>query len=339
MILNKERSSASDVAQNPCPTPALFIVDAETSNPSFWSLNPDADIEEKAKKVKSAPLIGALVDKRYRIIRYISNGSFKHGWLAIDTKNVDSLGRCARVFLSTMRALHDGGSHKETRREMRREMRVSRLLHEHLFLSSSLLEHIVSVRDVTTAPRPIELSNGLSAKIHFIVNDFCEANLYEFCSHSLTRFFPRTQLTASTYSDFLSECNFLDSTARALFRHLVHAVSCLHEKGLYHCDIKLDNILVKRSLNSGELVLALGDFGRLSTSSVVFHSNPPAYAPPEASKRGVLFDAGPADVYVCGNIDLIHLLKRTYIQTPTQVQLRNMSTSTRGVDVLECGST
>ena len=146
MILNKERSSASDVAQNPCPTPALFIVDAETSNPSFWSLNPDADIEEKAKKVKSAPLIGALVDKRYRIIRYISNGSFKHGWLAIDTKNVDSLGRCARVFLSTMRALHDGGSHKETRREMRREMRVSRLLHDHLFLSSSLLEHIVSVR-------------------------------------------------------------------------------------------------------------------------------------------------------------------------------------------------
>ena len=98
---------------------------------------------------------------------------------------------------------------------------------------------------------------------------------------------------------------------------------------------------MKRSLNSGELVLALGDFGRLSTSSVVFHSNPPAYAPPEASKRGVLFDAGPADVYVCGNnIDLIHLLlKRTYIQTPTQVQLRNMSTSTRGVDVLECGST
>ena len=256
MILNKERSSASDVAQNPCPTPALFIVDAETSNPSFWSLNPDADIEEKAKKVKSAPLIGALVDKRYRIIRYISNGSFKHGWLAIDTRNVDSLGRCARVFLSTMRALHDGGSHKETRREMRREMRVSRLLHEHLFLSSSLLEHIVSVRDVTTAPRPIELSNGLSAKIHFIVNDFCEANLYEFCSHSLTRFFPRTQLTASTYSDFLSQCNFLDSIARALFRHLVHAVSCLHEKGLYHCDIKLDNILVKRS-NSGELVLAL----------------------------------------------------------------------------------
>ena len=96
---------------------------------------------------------------------------------------------------------------------------------------------------------------------------------------------------------------------------------------------------MKRSLNSGELVLALGDFGRLSTSSVVFHSNPPAYAPPEASKQGVLFDAGPADVYVCGNIDLIHLLKRTYIQTPTQVQLRNMSTSTRGVDVLECGST
>ena len=120
MILNKDRSSMSKVAQNPCPTPALFIVDAETSNPSFWSLNPDADIEEKAKKVKSAPLIGALVDKRYRIIRYISNGSFKHGWLAIDTRNVDSLGRCARVFLSTMRALHDGGSHKETRREMRK---------------------------------------------------------------------------------------------------------------------------------------------------------------------------------------------------------------------------
>jgi serine/threonine protein kinase len=155
-------------------------------------------------------------------------------------------------------------------------MRVSRLLHKHLFSSSSL-EHIVAVRDVTTRPRMIELQNGLSANIHFIVSDFCEANLYEFCSHSLTRFFPRQELNAATYSEFLSQCNFLDSVARALFRHLVHAVLCLHEKGLYHCDIKLDNILVKRSVNSGELVLALGDFGRLSTTSAVFHSNPPVY--------------------------------------------------------------
>ena len=68
---------------------------------------------------------------------------------------------------------------------------------------------------------------------------------------------------------------------------------------------------MKRSLNSGELVLALGDFGRLSTSSVVFHSNPPAYAPPEASKRGVLFDAGPADVYSCGTC-LLQLVALTY---------------------------
>ncbi len=134
---------------------------------------------------------------------------------------------------------------------------------------------------------------------------------YEFCSHSLTRFFPRTQLTATTYAEFLCQCNFSESVARSLFRHLVKAVCCLHSKGLYHCDIKLDNILVKRSRH-GELVLALGDFGRLSTTSVVFHSNPPVYAPPEASAQGVLFDAGPADVYSCGTC-LLQLVALTYV--------------------------
>jgi hypothetical protein len=89
-VLNNSSLSVKEEENHPCPTPALFIVNSETSSPSFWTLNPDADIKEKAEKMSSAPLVGALVDRRYRIIRYISNGSFKHGWLAIDTMKIDS---------------------------------------------------------------------------------------------------------------------------------------------------------------------------------------------------------------------------------------------------------
>ena len=53
-----------------------------------------------------------------------------------------------------------------------------------------------------------------------------------------------------------------ESVARVLFTQLVSGVNALHEKGLFHRDLSVNNLFMAKGLR-GEWVLKVGDFGRM----------------------------------------------------------------------------
>lgn len=89
-----------------------------------------------------------------------------------------------------------------------------------------------------------------------------------------------------------------DEGTRPLFRQLMLALAGCHDKGIAHCDVKLDNVM----LHDGERELKLIDFG-LATRERYFHGpdarGSQTYMAPEMRKRGT-HDLFKSDVFSAG---------------------------------------
>ena len=100
----------------------------EFSAPDVWmsegNMGPVA-----AKESHQAPLIGALVGGRFRIVQHRSAGCYGHGWEAVDAQSSSS----ERVFLRTMRHEYDPPEYGMDPQDMQhvcfKEMEAVRFLH------------------------------------------------------------------------------------------------------------------------------------------------------------------------------------------------------------------
>ena len=87
--------------------------------------------------------------------------------------------------------------------------------------------------------------------------------------------------------DFISEKGFLEeNVARQFFKQVVETVIACGEKGVFHRDIKDENILV--SMKNGELKLidfGSGAFSKDALTEVFAHKNVKAMRPKEHCNR------------------------------------------------------
>ncbi|XP_051718410.1 serine/threonine-protein kinase pim-3-like [Ctenopharyngodon idella] len=90
-----------------------------------------------------------------------------------------------------------------------------------------------------------------------------------------------------------------ESKARAVMHQVVTAERICFERGVFHSDIKLENLLI----NENSLQVKLIDFGvsrSLKTFGYTRYNGTKLYAPPEAFHRRWRYHAKPATVYSLG---------------------------------------
>lgn len=112
-------------------------------------------------------------------------------------------------------------------------------------------------------------------------------------------------------SELINSRNGLaEEVARTYFHMLVDAVGHMHCRGIYHLDIKPQNILLDASLQ-----IKLGDFG-FSTQRNISNTllGTKGYAAPEIAWSTV-FDCELADVYACGVVLFVSVFGRLPFET------------------------
>ena len=67
---------------------------------------------------------------------------------------------------------------------------------------------------------------------------------------------------------------------KEIFGQLMSAVFYCHSKGLYHGDIKPENILITKD-DKGKVILKLADFGMATKSLCMCYCGTPGYMSPE----------------------------------------------------------
>ena len=140
---------------------------------------------EGAGPSKDEPLLGALVNSRWRISEYIFSGSFGHCWRAKDTLLSERL-----VCLKIMRAPHDPDNRRKLddpkwigrhRIECEEELKVCRRL-KRLELRHPFLVNTLEVT-LPNEPKSIMLTNDangnvLHGNMHYVVMDLCEGDWF-----------------------------------------------------------------------------------------------------------------------------------------------------------------
>ncbi|XP_051718411.1 serine/threonine-protein kinase pim-2-like [Ctenopharyngodon idella] len=107
-----------------------------------------------------------------------------------------------------------------------------------------------------------------------------------------------------------------ESKARAVMHQVVTAARICFERGIFHSDIKLENLLI----NENSLQVKLIDFGvsrSLKKSGYTRYIGTRIYAPPEAFHKTCRYHAKPATVYSLGILLYLMLFgKYPYIMEP-----------------------
>ncbi|EGD74806.1 serine/threonine protein kinase [Salpingoeca rosetta] len=239
----------------------------------------------------------AVLADRFIITDYIQSGQFGRGWRAKDRAHPES----PEVFIKTIRSQSDRlGSgaainHQTHERLARKEIEV--------FLERGfgrLGAHPNIVTTVLCYGSVAVPSNGATGNAFFFLSpDLCNGGeLFEYlCFQRREPPFVR---------------NFEEKTARRLFSQLVAGVQHLHHSGLFHRDLKLENLVL-----DSRFVLKITDFGtakwahecptvtdaagqqhvvaRTVTGTLAFH-------PPELRRSGAFYQPDKFDVWCCGAI-------------------------------------
>lgn len=106
-----------------------------------------------------------------------------------------------------------------------------------------------------------------------------------------------------------------DDKARKYIRQLFEAVSGLHKAGIFHCDIKIENLMVtmdeQMDLKVIDFGLARVDCNRLSSNPVHIYTKP--YRPPEVMLLQRTIDLAKTDTWAAATTAAEILMKKEYI--------------------------
>lgn len=127
--------------------------------------------------------------------------------------------------------------------------------------------------------------------------------LYEVMASKTKIYFAMEYVKGGELFDKVSKGKLREDVARKYFQQLIDAVDYCHSRGVYHRDIKLENLLLDES---GDLKVS--DFGlsallesRMSDGLLHTTCGTPAYVAPEVIKKKG-YDGAKADIWSCGVI-------------------------------------
>ena len=107
---------------------------------------------------------------------------------------------------------------------------------------------------------------------------------------------PDLEQALSSSGGKLSEAN-----ARGFFRQILLAVAHCHSRGLYHGDLKMENVLLQQRPGTPDPILWLCDFGCATMCSTRTETVGTAnYVAPEAVEDDARYDSGKADMFSLG---------------------------------------
>lgn len=106
------------------------------------------------------------------------------------------------------------------------------------------------------------------------------------------------------------EAHYSEADARVMFRQLIAGVKYLHDAGIVHRDLKLENLLLSKKGDTGSIKIA--DFGlakKVATAALSTICGTPQYVAPEVIRGGSTpYTYGPeCDLWSCGVILFILL--------------------------------
>jgi serine/threonine protein kinase len=175
---------------------------------------------------------------RYEIVRYVADGSFKFGFVAIDRRCPRADGSCPEVFLGVIKTGTD------LVLEKRVEMQLSRQIQSMGDLFDDARSRLVRTHFVSEKDKPAEFrlsALNRTVQLHCVIQDLCDGG--------------------DLYGYMNTGDSFPEGVARHFFAELMRGIHELHCRSMYHLDIKIENVLVVKDQASGEYSLRLGDMG------------------------------------------------------------------------------
>eukprot|EP00053_Salpingoeca_punica_P010330 m.92973 g.92973 ORF g.92973 m.92973 type:complete len:478 (+) comp15351_c0_seq2:161-1594(+) len=249
---------------------------------------PDGKVHEsETPKV----FVGALLAGRYHIVKYIESGAFGRGWICQDTKGDDPN---KNLFCKTFRSVSDrpsSGNPDGHEHMVHKELEV--------LLQAEALK-LPAHPNIVTPPRvhygTVEVpSTGSKGEMFFVVTaDLCEGGeLYNYL----------------VFGSGIKK--FDEKIARYFFKQLAEGVAHLHRHGIFHRDLKLENIVL-----DSHYVAKLMDFGHAkhasdcattvdqATGQVGFQTQTfvgtASYQPPELKHDSQYYNPAAFDVWSLG---------------------------------------
>ncbi|KAE8684427.1 CBL-interacting serine/threonine-protein kinase 20 [Hibiscus syriacus] len=137
--------------------------------------------------------------------------------------------------------------------------------------------------------------------------------LYEVMASQTKIYFVMEYAKGGELFNMLSKGKLREDTARKYFQQLISAVDFCHSRGVNHCDLKPENLLL-----DGNGILKVSDFG-LSALAECKHQDgllhtacgTPTYVAPEVlNSKG--YDGAKADIWSCGVI--LYVMLAGYLQ-------------------------
>eukprot|EP00042_Codosiga_hollandica_P029089 m.157763 g.157763 ORF g.157763 m.157763 type:complete len:472 (-) comp52972_c0_seq1:186-1601(-) len=234
-------------------------------------------------------LIGAILCDRFEIQRYIESGAFGRGWVAADQADGGK-----NVFLKTFRSLNDraapcdAASHEKM---IQKEVEVLLQAEAH-HIPPHL--NVVSATRVYFGPIVVPLSGRKGEMFFCVTPDLCEGGeLYNYL----------------VFGNGIKK--FTEKIARFYFKQMVDGVQHMHKHGMFHRDLKLENMVLDSHYN-----LKIMDFGHAKHASecvstvdatsgeVKFVASTfvgtSSYQPPELNEKGASYDPAAFDVWSLG---------------------------------------
>lgn len=103
--------------------------------------------------------------------------------------------------------------------------------------------------------------------------------------------------------DKISKGKLSEDVGRKYFQQLISAVDYCHSRGVYHRDLKLENLLLDENGNLNVSDFGLSAFAESKHQDGLLHTicGTPAYVPPEIIQRKG-YDGAKADIWSCGVI-------------------------------------
>lgn len=180
--------------------------------------------------------VGAVLAERFQIVRYIESGAFGRGWVGTDTKGADPE---KRIFIKTFRSASDRPSPTDAK------------AHEHMVKKE--IDVLLQADCTKLPPHPNIVSftevhygsvlvpaTGHTGNMFFLVSqDLCEGGeLYNYL----------------VFGSGIKK--FEETIARYFFKQLCEGVAHMHKNGIFHRDLKLENIVL-----DAHYVAKIMDFG------------------------------------------------------------------------------